>query len=565
MERVAFDVDGDVADATDNPGGLAALRTRLQAFGPARLLAMGTIVLVALAFLATLAIRSGTPDYGLLFTDLEARDAQTVVERLQALEVPYRLTRDGTSVMIPDNEILRVRMQLAKEGLPASGTVGYEIFDQQSALGTSQFEANVNLLRALEGELARTISTMDAVRAARVHIVMPKRELFRRTTEPPSASVVITLGRAGTLGAEQIAAIQHLVAGAVPRLEADQVTIVDDRGQLLAQVDDGDGLTGARTAGLKRGQEQELESTIRRLLERSIGPGKVDVSVSAEMDFDQVTTTTEEYDPDSQVARSTQTVEEETELVERDQNDAVTVQNNVPALAPEGDGALPGSNERTTRTEETVNFEISRTVRNHVQASGRIRRLSIAVLVDGTYIPGGDGSLTYEPRSQDELGAIEALVRGAAGFNADRGDVIEVVNRPFVNLEPEPAPAPGLVETAASWWQHFSEPVLLLGVTLALILFVFRPLLKRAFPADRQPALTTESGLTVTEDGDVLIEPGSPAEAAAIDDAAEELLQIDQVQGQIRASLVARVTSMIDDRPDEAVRVLRTWLARADG
>ncbi len=557
-------------DQPDDAGTAVAVKANpmartgvvLSGLGPARLTALGGLALGLAGFAVFLTMRLMAPDYALLFTELEPADAQTVIQRLDAVGVPYRLTADGTAILVPEHERLRLRMQFAEEGLPASGAVGYEIFDERSLLGSTQFEANVNLLRALEGELARTIGTLDAVRRARVHLVQPKRELFQRETARASASVVLTLARRGAMGAEQITAVRHLVAGAVPWLEPDQVTVIDDGGQLLASdEEDGDKLTSGRAEAFQRTFEERVGDRVRTLLERSLGRGNVEVSVNAEIDFDQVTTTSEEYDPESQVARSKQTVEEQSDLQDRDPG-AVTVQNNLPQ-APQDEAAAPTSSERTVRTEETVNFEISRKVTNHVQSGGRVRRLSIAVLVDGAYTQNAAGDVVYTPRTAEELADIATLVRSAVGYDAERGDTIEVVNRAFVEPEPSAPPAPTPLEQASELWRTFGEGVTLLVATLLVVLFVARPLLRRAFPKAEasKPALHTESGLTVTDDGQVLIEPGSAAAVAAeVEHEQEQMLQINQIRGQIRASLVGRVTGLIDDHPDDATRVLRSWL-----
>jgi flagellar M-ring protein FliF len=550
---------GQVEAAAPRADPLVRLADRVKRLGPARLAAIGGLVLGLVGFGVFLALSLGRTDYALLYTDLEPADAQTVVQQLETMNVPYRLTGDGSAILVPDGERMRLRMALAEEGLPASGRVGYEIFDDRSLLGSTQFEANVNLLRALEGELGRTIATLAVIERARVHLVQPKRELFQRETARASASVVVTLRRRGGLGAEQVAAIRQLVAGAVPWLEARQVTVVDDQGQLLASTeDDPDGVLPGRAEAFQRQQEERLGERIRGLLERSLGPGKVEVSVSAEIDFDQVTTTSEEYDPESQIARSRQTVEESSELVDKE-DQAVTVENNLPTGNQEVTGA--GSSERTTRTEETVNFEISKTIRNHVKTGGRIRRLSIAVLVDGTYATNAAGEPIYRPRSDDELDEIAALVRGAAGVDAERGDVVEVVNRPFAQPEPAARPTRDVWTIASELWRSFGEAATLVLATLIVSLFVGRPLLKKAFPAEPAPALETESGLTVTREGEVLLEPGSAAAVAAeVEQEQEQMLQLNQIRGQIRASLLSRVTDLIDERPDEATRLVRNWL-----
>ena len=561
MRAVATEGEGQgqVETAAPRVDPLARLTDRVKRLGPARLAAIGGLALGLAGFALFLALSLGRSEYALLYTDLEPADAQTVVDQLEAMDVPHRLTGDGSAILVPEGERLRLRMALAEEGLPSSGRVGYEIFDDRSLLGSTQFEANVNLLRALEGELGRTIATLGVIDRARVHLVRPERELFQRETARASASVVVTLGRRGGLGAEQVAAIRQLVAGAVPWLEARQVTVVDDQGQLLASTDeDGGGVVAGRAEKFQRQQEERIGERIRALLQRSLGAGNVEVSVSAEIDFDQVTTTSESYDPESQIARSRQTVEESSELVDP-QDAAVTVENNLPIGDARAGG--PASSERTTRTEETVNFEISKTVRNHVQTGGRIRRLSIAVLVDGTYVANAAGEAIYQPRSAEELEEIATLVRGAAGVDAERGDVVEVVNRPFAEPAPAAPPVRDLWAIAHELWRDFGDAAALILATLIVSLLIGRPLLKRAFPSAPPPALETESGLTVTRDGEVLVEPGSAAAVAAqVEQEQEQMLQLNQIRGQIRASLLGRVTDLIDEHPEEATRVVRNWL-----
>ncbi|TVQ33334.1 MAG: flagellar M-ring protein FliF [Geminicoccaceae bacterium] len=562
-EAGLIDTTGAGGPVTLGQPPLDRIRGFVQRIGPARLVPLGALLLAFLGFTGFLGWKLTAPDYALLFTGLQPADAQVITDRLQGLRVPYRLTPDGSAVMVPQSEVLRLRMQMAQDGLPNSGTVGYEIFDDRSTLGTSQFEANVNLLRALEGELSRTIASMDAVRSARVHLVQPKRELFQRTAAPASASVIVKLNRRDGLGAEQIAAIRHLVAGAVPWLQARQVTVVDDQGQLLAQEDDDERLVPGRTEAFQRAFEDRLNERLRSLLERSLGAGRVHVTVSADLDFDQVTITSEEYDPNSQVARSTQTIEEESELVDRE-TPAVTVQNNLPLPDQIGDAPAASSSERTVRTEETVNFEISRTVRNHIQQGGRVRRLSIAVLVDGGSTTNAAGEVVYAPRSADELAAIEALVASAAGVDLARGDVVRVINRPFAKPDALPEFEESTIDVVRTLWGEFGQAITMLLATLLMVFFVGRPLLQRAFPSEAKPALTTQSGLTVTDEGQVLIEPGSAAALAVETERTEEMLQINQIRGQIRASLLGRVTDLIDEHPEEAVRVLRNWLLTAE-
>jgi flagellar M-ring protein FliF len=414
---LAADQDGPLVD--DRPGGAFGVLGQLS---PGQIIGLGVVLIGLLGFFAYLTLRVTEPDYRLLYGDLDLTDSAEVIGRLEALGVPYRLHGDGEAILVPGDRVSRLRMTLAEEGLPRGGSVGDEIFDQGNALGTTTFLATVNQRRALEGELARTIGALGDVKSARVHLVLPKSELFRREQIEPSASVSLKMFGGRRLHTRQIAAIQHLVAAAVPGLAPERVTLVDDRGTLLARGGDGlaEGALPSQADDYRTAYEARLKRVIEQLLERSLGPGQVHAEVNAEIDFDQVVVTEETFDPEGQVVRSTQSVEEETDIAERDQDDTVTVGNNLPNAGAEDGNAERTSTDNSTRTEETVNYEISRTVRNHTQVGGRVQRLSVAVLVGGRQGVGPDDEVVYQPLEQEELDEIAALVRSAIGFDAER-------------------------------------------------------------------------------------------------------------------------------------------------
>ena len=321
--------------------------------------------------------------------------------------------------------------------MPGGGSVGYEIFDNNQGIGTTNFVQNINLVRALEGELARTIGAMRNVRGARVHLVMPRRELFSREKQEASASVVLQVQGSARLGNEQVQAIQHLIAAAVPGMDPQKISVLDDRGQLLAR---GNGDSASAAAGtadeMRVGFENRMRQAIIELLERTVGLNRVRAEITAEIDYDRVIENAEIFDPDSQVARSTQTVQENENSSENDDQDTVTVQNNLPETEATAAGAGTSAASQVSRTEETVNFEITKTIRNRIKESGQIKRLSVAVLVDGKYVENNDGDKVWQPRAADELAQLETLVKSAVGFNEQRGDSVEIVNMQFVKLEP---------------------------------------------------------------------------------------------------------------------------------
>lgn len=561
------------ADVAEGSGG--ALRSSLAAFtalGPSRIVALGAVAVLLLGFFAYVIGRAAEPDYTLLFSGLELTDAQQLTKRLDGLAVPYRLSPAGDAIMVPADEVLRLRMTLAQEGLPVGKTTGYELFDEASPFTTSDFLGNVNLRRAVEGELARTIGALRQVRSARVHIVEPKRSLFGREEVKPSASMVVSLRQPGSLDRGQVAGIRHLVAAAIPGLKADGVTIVDDAGELLAEPagSDADAFGMDRTEEHRVAFENRLREKIVALLERTLGHGKVEAAVSADLDFDEVATTAELYDPNTQVVRSTQTTEERNDLDEKQAAEPVSVANNLPTERAAQE-AGPGSSERKNRTEETVNYEISRTVRNQTKRGSTVRKLSIAVQVDGIWSEREGAPREFQPRSADELAQLEELVRSAAGVDQSRGDVVEVVSRPFLAAEVASLPEsswPSLDDAAIA---RLIELAVLIGLTLVVLFFGVRPLLSRLMPAAPasdanelgEPALTAERQAVLLTDDRAAV-TGHLASAAAADGmgGARDVApgHALEAQGRIASNLMEEVSQMIERQPEDAVRVLRAWL-----
>ena len=334
-----------------------------KSLGTVRLAAIGGVAIGLIIFFVFLTSRLGGTDMALLFAELDQSDSNKIISKLETQNIPYELGREGQQIFVPSQMVLRLRMQMAESGLPSGGSVGYEIFDKADSLGTTNFVQNVNLLRALEGELSRTIRSIGSVEEARVHLVMPKRELFSRREQKPSASVVVKSKGAGKLSKAQVQAIQHLVAAAVPRLDPERISIIDSRGRLLARAGGEEGDPGdfaSDSDELRRSYEERLTRQIEQLVEQSVGIGKIRAQVAAEMDFDRITTNIEEYDPDGQVTRSTQTVEENAQSNDKDGQSTVSVANNLPDANQNAGGA--GSASQSNRTEETVNYEITRTV-----------------------------------------------------------------------------------------------------------------------------------------------------------------------------------------------------------
>lgn len=530
-----------------------------------KLAAMILTAVVMIGFFGFVSLRLAAPAMSPVFTSVPLEDGAKIVQELDTKGIPYELRANGTQILVPSDQVDKVRLQLAQIGLPSSGSiVGYEIFDKGDTLGTSNFVLNLNQLRALEGELSRTIAGFDTVDAARVHLVMPKRELFTRDAAQPTASVAVKLRGVGELNKNEIAAIRHLVATAVPGLKPTHVTIVDSRGALLAKGQDDESAAnnavGEEAEDFRVGYENRVRSTIERLLEQSVGIGKVKAEVHADIDFDRTVTNSEKYDPEGQVARSVQSVTEAEKSNEGGANDTVSVANQLPNAQQNSAGGLTATSDRN-RSEETTNFEISKQVVNSVKETGNIKKLSVAVLVDGIYT-GTGADAKYAPRSEEELKQLTELVRSAIGYDVARGDDVRVVNMPFAQNTTD------LFETSPIDWlkqdlTSIIQTLVLGGVAILSILLVIRPLVARAIESAEKT--TKEDDL----DHAALAAPGiaarltdmSRASTLGDEDSDEDMIDVDRVQGKLKSSSYKKINSMVEKHPEETAQIFRQWLA----
>jgi flagellar M-ring protein FliF len=534
-----------------------------KAVGAARFGVMAGVAAVLTAFFLYIAGAITEPPKTILFSGLEARDAAQVTAKLDAMAVKYDV-KDGGTVLVPADQVTKLRMALAQDNLPAAG-IGYEIFDKSDAFGTTAFVQNINRLRALEGELARSIQTIDGIEAARVHLVIPERQIFSRDDQQPSASVVLKTG--GRLDRGQVRAIQHLVAAAVASLTADRVAIVDDHGNLLAG---GDDKTGPNA--MARGQDEDttnyennLRQRIESIVASVVGPGHVQVQVAADINYNHTQTTSETYDPDSKVVRSTQTVEQNASDNSGSTTNAVSVSTALPGGATPSAG---GDSSRSTsgRTEETTNYEISKKVTTSTVDGGDVRKLSVAVVVDGTTT--GEGAGTYKPRSAAEMAQITALVKSAMGFDQARGDQVQVSNMQFARvdtLEGTPAPKP-LLGLDSAYWFKIIEAAIMCVTALLIGLFVARPLINRMFaplpgPQPGQPAQI--AGSAPVAGSLPAPTPGPQADTAAPAlpaPAPHPTIDTSRIDGQVRESAIRKVGEVVEAHPEEALAIIRTWL-----
>ena len=532
----------------------------LRNLGPMRLAVMGAVLFGMLGFFIFLATRLATPSMELLYGNLDSGDSSQIIGQLQSMNIPFE--QRGSDILVPSDKALKLRLSLANQGLPSSGSIGYEIFDNKDTLGTTNFVQNVNLVRALEGELARTIRTLGPVRSVRVHLVLPRRELFSRQRQQPSASITLKIAGAGGLTKDQIAAIRHLTASAVPGLVPTRVSIINTQGKLLARGFEDDPATelAAKAMERRRNFEMRMARTIEGLLEKVVGFGKVQAEVRAEMDFDRISTTDEKFDPDGQVVRSTQSVEETTQSRDAEGTAAVTVGTNLPdPSAPAGEST--SSTATQSRIEETVNFEISKKIINHVRESGIVRRLSVAVLIDGVRGIDENDEPTYQPRSEAEMELLATLVRGVIGFNADRGDTVEVINMEYAEAEEEEVALELFFGLDKNDLLRMAEVLVLSIVAILVILLVVRPLVSRAFESIPSAAAAGERLLAdqAAAAAAALTAPGVP-EGMVEEEQFEELIDIDRVEGRVKASSVKKVGEIVEKHPEEALSIIRSWM-----
>ncbi len=557
----------------------------LQKLGPARLAAMAVVAVVTLGFFAFIAMKVSQPAMAPLYSDLSVQDSAAIVKDLETQAIPYELRQDGAQVLVPKEKVLRLRMKLAEKGVPAGGSVGWEIFDKSDGLGTTSYVQNINHLRALEGELSRTIRSIDRVQTARVHLVIPERQVFQKDKRDPTASIALKLR--GSLEPAQVRAIQHLVAAAVEGMKPSRVSVVDETGRLLAsgQGEDAEGLVASSLQERTSAFEQRMENQIESIVASVVGQGRARVRVSATLDYNRVTQTSDTWDPNGQVVRSTQTKEENSTNVSGDKS--VTVANQVPGgTQDQGKGS---DKEASNTSEETVNYEISRTSRTEVLEAGRIKKISVALLVDGVYASTANGEVTYQPRPQADLDRIAALVKSAVGFDQARGDQVEVVNLRFADapaslpLENQKTGFAALFDFGRDDMLRLIELGALVVMTLLVLLFAVRPLINRMMAPEA--ALAGVGGALVPNgDGHALenllstvgSEGGAGGAAGggaggAAGAAGEEpgihpthmRLEEAKAQGAVQAGSILKIGEMVQQSPNEAAMIIRSWLTEA--
>ena len=434
----------------------ANIRQSFTKLSPARKLSILIAAGITLSVLAVMVYFANRTEYKVLFSHLSSEDASAILAKLQEKKIPYEISSSGDTILVAAEKVSELRLEMAGAGLPQGGGVGFEIFDQRT-LGATEFEQQLNYRRALQGELGRTIRGLEEIQSSRVHIALPKESLFVSEEKKPTASVTLKLKPGRSLSSSQIEGIAHLVASSVEGLNAEDVIVVDNKGNILSKVKGESKLSGLSSSQIEfqRNLEKDTAARIQSLLENVVGQGKAVVRVAADLDFRMTEKTEESYDPESPVVRSTQKQSEK-------------------AASPGPASSTAGQE----KLDEIVNYEINKTVSKTVMPVGEIRKLSIAVLVDGTYAKDKKGEETYQPRSKKEIESIEELVRTSAGFSSTRGDQVAVTNMPFKKLDAEEVAAGnGWLEDAAKYLPLIKYLLLFVVVVLAFF-FVIRPLIK---------------------------------------------------------------------------------------
>lgn len=520
---------------------------------PARRITLGLVALLCIGALLGVSYWGSQPQYQLLYANLEPKAASAVLDELRSEKVVYRLDEGGKAIFVPAERVYDLRLSLAGKGLPSAGGDGLEIFDR-NAMGATRFMQEVNYQRALQSELVRSITEIHGVRGARIHIVTPKESLFIEDRQQARASVILNVDPGERLKPQQVKAIAHLVAGAVKGLEMTRVAIVDSNGTILQSGEAKDDSPTALSGDELSHQftlEKERKERIEAILGRVVGPDHVIARVTAFLDFEHSESTAEVFDPDATAVRSQHTHTRANGQTGVAPGGVAGVDANLPDRAAAPTATAPsGENDR----DETVNYEVTKTVTRTVAPVGQIQRLTAAVLVDGTYneVKGKDGKVTREfvPRTAEEIAHFTALVKSAVGFNADRGDQVEVVSMPFTGDE---VPAP--IEAAPAWQQYV--PLILavgryVAVAIFFVLFFLlfvRPLMRQLQAAQVQQQRTLE--LEAQQKRLAMDGPDAPL-ALSNQQRAEELTPQD------------RIGRVIQNDTSRGVQVMRGWLREAE-
>ncbi|TKC89282.1 flagellar basal body M-ring protein FliF [Trinickia terrae] len=532
-------------------------------------------VAVLVAVVAALYLWSRAPDYKVLFSNLSDRDGGAIITALQQANVPYKFAEGGGAILVPSDQVHEMRLRLAAQGLPKGGSVGFELMDNQK-FGISQFAEQINYQRALEGELEKTVESISTVREARVHLAIPKPSVFVRDKEAPSASVLVNLYPGRALDEGQVVAVTHMVASAVPDMPVKNVTIVDQDGNLLTQSSSSAGLDPTQLK-YQRQIEHDTQQRIDAILGPLFGAGNAHSQVSADLDFSHVEQTAESYGPNGnpqqasirsqQTSASTESSTGAAQGVPGALSNTPPQPASAPIDAPASGASTTASTPTSQRKDATTNYELDKTVRHVEQPIGSIKRLSVAVVINNMPITDARGHVTMQPVPADLLAKVDQLVKDAMGYDAQRGDSVNVVNSAFTKIDDPLANIP--------WWRTpdmlalYKQIATWLGIgAVALFLYfaMVRPALRRAFPPPPQPAEPMSSAVAIGSAGEPILLDGVPAangeKAAGIDDdgVSVDLLSFENHKQKFERNLEYARTIARQD-PKIVATVVKNWVS----
>ncbi|MDO9582117.1 MAG: flagellar basal-body MS-ring/collar protein FliF [Desulfomicrobium sp.] len=487
-------------------------------------------------------------DYRVLYSQLYQEDASSVVSYLQKEKIPYQITDSGGTIMVPSDMVYEARLKLAGEGSLHGQGIGFELFDENQ-IGQTNFVQGINYQRALQGELSRTISELSEVENARVHLVLPSKSLFVEEQAPPSAAIMLKLKGGRNLNAQQVQAIINLVSTSVEGMSTERITLADSRGKILYQPKSETDLTGLSSTQLEyqANMQRSLEQRIEQLLLPIVGPGRVIARVNADLDFNRTTIRKEIFDPKSAVVRSEVRNEEENK-------GTANVDGGVPDpnYQGENDRLASGTAQESIRTSSTTNFDINKEEQQIVSQVGSIKRLSVAVLVDGKYTQQQDGTYAFEPLNAEQMEQIRQLSQRAVGFDDTRGDAIEVSSISFG--EPVGAEQAPLLDVASRYFQLLGKPLLNTLIILLFLLFVARPVVLALIrPKLDRPTVQTSGELGAAQELMALTEGLTDEDMAAVD----------AVKRIENAKHLAQ--QLVEQNLDQAVMIMRQWMTQGQG
>ncbi len=522
---------------------------------------IGLLAAIAFSLAAAIAVLlwANKTEYARLFSNLEEKEAGEIVEALQKLNIEHQIDPTTGAVLVPAGQVHAVRLKLAGMGLPRESGAGFEILEKQSGFGASQMMEGARYQRALEGEIARSIATIRNVKTARVHLALPKESVFVRHPKKPSASVIVELHAGRGLEPGQVEAIVHLVASSVPQLEPGQVTVVDQRGHLLNAKDNGGELyLSAKQFDYKKQVEEHLIERIENILSPVVGRDGIRTQVTAEIDFTVTERTQEVYNPDLPALRSEQTSEEQSKgSAVQGVPGALSNQPPPAGIAPETIGAAANGQAGqksefplSTSKSATRNYELDKTISHSRLATGVIRRITAAVVVDYQHVPQGDDAITLQPYSEEELTRFADLVKEAVGYDAARGDRVTVTNAAF---RTETGSLQAVPVWEQDWFWSLVKQAGAALVLLALVLGVLRPAVKGLIGRGESAADGSETAASGAQDGAV-VEPREVTKESED----EELLMLEAPESHEKR--VAFAQRAVDQDPKRVAQVIKNWM-----